>query len=455
MATKEKNNSTADRELRIERLLNAPRELVWEVWTNPDHIKNWWGPTGFTNTIAVMEVRPGGVWEFVMHGPDGTDYKNKSIFKEIVKPERIVFDHVSGPKFTTTVNFIAEGKKTRLTWHMLFETKEQFEQTVKIFKADEGLKQNIVKLDAYLQNDSFSHFGKTEPAGTRELTLTRMIDAPQALVYQAFTDPAMMTQWWGPHGFTNTECAIDAQPKGKWKINMSSPEFPNHWCNGSFVETKPNEKIVFISRGFLDANDRAGIESRNTVTLENVDGKTRLTLHITLMHLDEQLQLAWEGSAEGWSQSLEKLNATVYGIATRQLIFERLLNAPVATVWKALTDGNEMKKWYFDLPGFKAEVGYRFQFTGGPAPDRQYLHVCEVTEVIPQQKLTYSWRYDGYEGNSFVTFQLFAEGSKTRLVLSHKGLETFPASNADFGAHNFVKGWTHILHTSLRKYVEQ
>lgn len=173
------------------------------------------------------------------------------------------------------------------------------------------------------------------------------------------------------------------------------------------------------------------------------------------MHLDEHLQLAWDGSSEGWSQSLEKLNATVYGIATRQLIFERLLNAPVAKVWKALTDGNEMKKWYFDLPGFKAEVGYRFEFKGGPAPDRQYQHLCEVTEVIPQQKLTYSWRYEGYEGNSFVTFQLFAQGSKTRLVLSHQGLETFPASNADFGAHNFVKGWTHIVHTSLRKYVEQ
>lgn len=151
MATgNETRNDTSDRELIITRTLNAPRELVWEVCTDPDHIKHWWGPTGFTNTIFKMDVKPGGAWEFVMHGPDGTDYKNKSIYKEIIKPERIVFEHVSGPRFVTTITFTAEGDKTRLRWHMLFESAEQFQQVVKTFKADEGLKQNIVKLEEYL-----------------------------------------------------------------------------------------------------------------------------------------------------------------------------------------------------------------------------------------------------------------------------------------------------------------
>ena len=143
-------NDTSDRELIITRLLNAPRELVWDVFTKPEHIKNWWGPNGFTNTIDKMDVKPGGEWEFVMHGPDGTDYKNKSIYKEIVRPERIVFEHVSGPKFIATITFTAEGNKTHLKWHMLFESAEQFQQVVKTFKADEGLKQNIVKLEEYL-----------------------------------------------------------------------------------------------------------------------------------------------------------------------------------------------------------------------------------------------------------------------------------------------------------------
>ena len=146
----EKNSSTADRELPVTRTLNAPRELVWEVWTNPEHIKNWWGPNGFTNTIFTMDVKVDGLWDYVMHGPDGTDFKNKSVYKEIVKPEKIVFDHVSGPKFTTTITFEAQGDKTFLTWHMVFNTVEEFNNTVRTFKADEGLKQNITKLEAYL-----------------------------------------------------------------------------------------------------------------------------------------------------------------------------------------------------------------------------------------------------------------------------------------------------------------
>ncbi|MEJ8817464.1 SRPBCC family protein [Lacibacter sp. H407] len=144
-------NSTADRELRLTRLLNASVELVWEVFTDPEHIKHWWGPNGFTNTITKMEIEPGGEWDLVMHGPDGTDYKNKIVFKEIVKHKKIVYDHVSGPKFLTTIEFEELGKQTQINWHMLFESKEQFIQVVKTFKADEGLKQNIDKLELYLQ----------------------------------------------------------------------------------------------------------------------------------------------------------------------------------------------------------------------------------------------------------------------------------------------------------------
>ncbi len=95
------------------------------------------------------------------------------------------------------------------------------------------------------------------------------------------------------------------------------------------------------------------------------------------------------------------------------IVLERVFNAPTSKVWKALTDKDEMKKWYFDLAEFKAELGFKFQFPGGPDPERQYLHQCEVTEVIPEKKLTYSWSYDGYQGNSFVTFELFNQDHNT------------------------------------------
>ena len=138
----------------------------------------------------------------------------------------------------------------------------------------------------------------------------------------------------------------------------------------------------------------------------------------------------------------------------QSFVIERTYNASIEKVWKSISDKNEMKKWYFDLAEFKAEVGFEFQFHGGP-PNKSYLHLCKVTEVIIGKKLTYSWRYDGYSGNSFVTFELFDEGNKTKLKLIHEGLESFAASNnPDFDKKNFEGGWNHIIGTALKEFVE-
>jgi len=136
----------------------------------------------------------------------------------------------------------------------------------------------------------------------------------------------------------------------------------------------------------------------------------------------------------------------------KPLIIERTFNAPGAMVWKAITDRNDMKQWYFDLAEFKPEIGFEFQFVGG-TEEKKYLHICEITEVVAGKKLTYSWRYDGYQGISYVTFELYAEGNKARLRLTHKGLETFPADNSDFARENFVAGWTDIIGRSLKKFL--
>jgi len=132
---------------------------------------------------------------------------------------------------------------------------------------------------------------------------------------------------------------------------------------------------------------------------------------------------------------------------------ERTYPVTAEKVWRAITDPDEMKNWYFNLPGFKAEVGYEFSFMGGPPDGIQYNHLCKVTEVIPGRKLTYSWRYSGYDGNSFVTWELFPEGNSTRLKLTHAGLETFPKSNPDLAAKNFAEGWTGIVGKSLPDYL--
>ena len=141
-------------------------------------------------------------------------------------------------------------------------------------------------------------------------------------------------------------------------------------------------------------------------------------------------------------------------MSSDQFVIERTYDAPIAKVWKAITDKDEMKKWYFDLAAFEAEVGFEFQFLGG-SEEKKYLHLCKVTDVVPGKKITYSWRYEGYEGISYVTFELFDENNKTRLKLTHEGLQTFPKDNADFAKTSFAAGWTYILGTSLKQYVEQ
>jgi uncharacterized protein YndB with AHSA1/START domain len=136
------------------------------------------------------------------------------------------------------------------------------------------------------------------------------------------------------------------------------------------------------------------------------------------------------------------------------VVIERVLNAPVTKVWKAITDNNEMKKWYFNISEFKAEPGFEFQFFAETPDGKKYIHLCKITEVVDGKKLAYSWRYDGYEGNSFVTFELFEEGNKTRLKLAHEGIESFISHGPDFAKESFTKGWTFIIGESLRGFVE-
>ena len=138
----------------------------------------------------------------------------------------------------------------------------------------------------------------------------------------------------------------------------------------------------------------------------------------------------------------------------KNVIVERIFNAPLPLVWKALTEKDLMKQWYFDLEEFKIEIGLKFQFTGGPSPEKQYVHLCEIKEIILEQKLAYSWKYEGYEGDSLVSFELFPDGNTTKLILTHSGIETFPQNNPDLAIGNFEAGWNAIVNTSLKDFLE-
>ncbi len=141
--------NTENRSLRTTATLKASAELMWKVWTDPEHVIHWWGPDGFSSTIHQMDLTEGGEWRLTLHGPDGTNYPNRSIFKEIIPLKKIVFEHFN-PHFVTTVIFEEKKNEIQIDWTMLFDTTEMHDIVVKVHKADEGQQQNIERLKKYL-----------------------------------------------------------------------------------------------------------------------------------------------------------------------------------------------------------------------------------------------------------------------------------------------------------------
>jgi uncharacterized protein YndB with AHSA1/START domain len=285
----------------------------------------------------------------------------------------------------------------------------------------------------------------------QEFIITREFDAPRELVWKACTEAKQVAQWWGPHGFTAPICEWDARPGNKIYVVMRGPDGTDYPMGGKFHEVVPLERLV-TTTGALDEEGKPIFEFRHMLTLEERNGKTKLTMHSRLISATAEAEKYVGGFEVGMTQTLERLGELL-AAKSEPLIVERTFNAPVAKVWNAITDGDEMRQWYFDLKEFKPVVGFEFEFV--VEHERMtYHHLCKVTEVIPQKKIAYTWRYKGHEGDSLVTFQLSADGDKTRLKLTHEGLETFPKTAA-FARENFLKGWTKIIGSELKQFVER
>jgi uncharacterized protein YndB with AHSA1/START domain len=280
----------------VSRVFNAPRTLVFDAWTDSKHIGHWWGPRGFSITTQSMDARPGGVWQFVMHGPDGVDYPNKITYLEIAKPERLVYDHgdAGAPGyFRTTVTFDEQGDQTKLTMRLLFESTAERERVVKAHNAIEGANQTLERLGEQL--------GKMQ-----ELIITRVFDAPRELVFRAWTDPERLKRWWGPKGFTNPVCEVDVRPGGTIRIHMRAPDGVVYPMTGVFLEVVVPERLVFTSSA-LDNHGDPMFEILNTVTFAAEGAKTRLTLHASVSKVMGQAAPHLAGMEQGWSMSLDRL----------------------------------------------------------------------------------------------------------------------------------------------------
>jgi uncharacterized protein YndB with AHSA1/START domain len=285
----------------------------------------------------------------------------------------------------------------------------------------------------------------------REFVITREFDAPCELVFKAWTEAKHLAQWWGPRGFTNPVCKWDARPGKAIHVVMRAPNGTDYPMGGEFREIVAPERLVFTS-GALDKKGNLLFEFLHTVTFVERKGKTRLAIRSRVIKTTAEAGKYIGGFEAGMTQSLVRL-AEHLAAQTPPLVVERTFDAPVAKVWKAITNKDQIKEWSFDMNAFKPEVGFEFQFYG-EKDGVKFFHRCKVIEVIRGKKLAYSWRYEGHEGDSLVTFELFAQGKKTRLKLTHEGLESFPKIPV-FARENFVQGWTEIIGKYLKEFVEK
>ena len=297
---------TSDRELVMSRVLAAPRERVFRAWTDPEQLEVWWGPNGFTNTTEEIAVTPGGVWRFVMHGPDGVEYPNLITYDEVVEPERIVYAHGGGDKgapanFHVTVTFQAIGRKTELTMRMVFPTAVARDHVVKAYGAIEGGKQTLGRLAELL--------ARGESVGG-EFVFTRVLSAPRARVFKAWTDPELLARWWGPEGFTNPVCEVDLRPGGAIRIDMRGPDGTVYPMTGQVREIVEPERLVFVS-AVPGERGKPIFEVLNTVTFEEDGRETTLTVRARVISRIPEAARYLGGMNEGWTQSLGRLDVLV------------------------------------------------------------------------------------------------------------------------------------------------
>lgn len=296
-------------EISLTRLIDAPRERVFDAWTSPAALDRWWGPQGFTTTTTRIDIRPGGAWQYVMRGPDGTEYPNYIIFEEIVRPERITYSHGETEgrpdDFHTTVIFEDAGGRTRLTMTSVFKSAEMREEALR-FGALQGGHSTL---------DSLAEF---TAADGRAMYTTRIFDAPIERVWRAFTDPEQIRQWWGPEHFTSPVARVDFRVGGKYLFAMRDPEGNDYWSTGTYREIAPLERIVYTD-SFADAEGNVipptqygmsadfPAELVVTLTFEDLGGRTRMTSTTAGMPRDEMFEMA----RLGWATSLDKLAGVV------------------------------------------------------------------------------------------------------------------------------------------------
>lgn len=283
MAARDSVTEVPTKEIVIERVFDAPRERVFEVFTTPEHLQKWWGPKMVSAPVAEFEARPGGQIFLGQRGPDGATHYNAGVVREIERPSRVVFaihfadaDRMRvappagtglpgtwGEEIVSSVTFSAEGRRTRVTIRVQRSgVTAEFSD-----KARAGWGEALDKL-AYAVADDMT----VAAAGAREIVIARTFNAPRALVYETLTKAEHIKNWWGPRQYGTVSAVADFRAGGRYRYAQSGPGGEVAF-SGEIRESSP-ERIVYME----EFEAMPGHGAVTTVTLEERGGKTVMTL---------------------------------------------------------------------------------------------------------------------------------------------------------------------------------
>lgn len=298
-----------------------------------------------------------------------------------------------------------------------------------------------------------------------KVVFDRVLNHPIKKVWNAITNPEELKFWF-------TDIDMDFRPGGTITFRFRDKDGTESY--GEIIAIEPPNRFVWTWEHEMAVWELTALDGQTTRLVftyskltEDYAVNAPAGFHDLLDLLEERLggseKAAPFGAEEYGPDELRTpvhYAAAVYETHPRlvknpPVVVEKTLNAPVERVWRAITDKAQLKQWYFDLDDFNPEIGFRFSFAGQGHKGAQYIHRCIVTEVIPQQKLQYSWQYEGQPGYSLVTFTLAEIGNRTKLTLTHHGLETFPQDSPDFAWKSFNGGWNEIIGNMLPDFLSK
>ena len=300
------NTDTATHpDLVVTRIYEAPRALVWEAITDPAHLAAWFGPHGFDNKSANVELRAGGEYSVLMSGPGGREFNAVYTISEVAPIERLTMQTEQGDH--EAENFF----RVRL----IFELAERGTQTIltltgQVLEAEANATGPLAGTDT-AWSQSMERLAGTigclvldAPADQPTIVISRMFDAPRELIWQAMTRPEHLRHWWGPHGSTNPEYEMDVRVGGKWRIVQRFPDGREFVFKGEYREIEPPEKIVqtFGMEGMFE-----GSEMVESMTLTALGDRTLLKVTSAAKSIEDRDGMLASGMSGGANATYERL----------------------------------------------------------------------------------------------------------------------------------------------------